>query len=73
MLQAPCPRFVDLVLLGDLEGGLALLDDTMAVAMGGELSAPWAIVASTEHSCASRTGAAQFRVTAGKARRHAFR
>jgi len=35
MLQAPCPRFVDLVLLGDLEGGLALLDDTMAVAMGG--------------------------------------
>jgi DNA-binding CsgD family transcriptional regulator len=31
------------VMLGDLEGGMALLDETMAAAMGGELRDPWAI------------------------------
>lgn len=31
------------VTLGDLEGGMALLDETMAAATGGELSDPWAI------------------------------
>jgi tetratricopeptide (TPR) repeat protein len=31
------------VTLGDLEGGMALLDETMAAAMGGELRDAWAI------------------------------
>jgi DNA-binding CsgD family transcriptional regulator len=31
------------VTLADLEGGMALLDETMAAAMGGELRDPWAI------------------------------
>jgi DNA-binding CsgD family transcriptional regulator len=31
------------VMLGDLEGGMALLDETMAAAMGGELRDPWAV------------------------------
>lgn len=31
------------VMLGDLEGGMELLDETMAAAMGGELRDPWAI------------------------------
>lgn len=31
------------ITLGDLEGGMALLDETMAAAMGGELRDPWAI------------------------------
>jgi DNA-binding CsgD family transcriptional regulator len=31
------------VMLGDLEGGMALLDETMAAAMGGELTDAWAI------------------------------
>ncbi len=31
------------VMLGDLEGGMALLDETMAAAMGGELRDPWTI------------------------------
>jgi DNA-binding CsgD family transcriptional regulator len=32
-----------MVTLGDLEGGMALLDETMAAAMGGELRDAWAI------------------------------
>jgi DNA-binding CsgD family transcriptional regulator len=31
------------VALGDLDGGMALLDETMAAAMGGEVKDPWAI------------------------------
>lgn len=31
------------VALGDLEGGMALLDETMAAAMGGEVADPWVI------------------------------
>jgi DNA-binding CsgD family transcriptional regulator len=31
------------VSLGDVEGGMSLLDETMAAAMGGELTDPWAI------------------------------
>jgi DNA-binding CsgD family transcriptional regulator len=31
------------VSLGDVEGGMALLDESMAAAMGGELKDPWAI------------------------------
>lgn len=31
------------VMQGDLEGGMALLDETMAAAMGGELKDPWAV------------------------------
>ena len=31
------------VTLGDLDGGMALLDETMAAAMGGEVTDPWAI------------------------------
>ena len=31
------------VMLGDVEGGMALLDETMAAAMGGELTDVWAI------------------------------
>jgi DNA-binding CsgD family transcriptional regulator len=31
------------VMLGDLDGGMALLDETMAAAMGGELTDIWAI------------------------------